>query len=408
MAATMTALPSVRRLGWAPHRLLFFVGAGNLVLAMGWWGAWLIGQRYPGAATVGQPELFAGWLHAFIMQYQVLPTFMAGFLLTVFPRWMGLPELPRWRYAPVGLGLLGGQAATLAGALGSGPGLFVGWLMTLAGWIALLATLAPMLWRERGITWHARAIVIALSAGMVGLLLHGAYLLGGAAVLGLASIKIGSLGLLLPVYLVVAHRMFPFFAGNVVADYQPWRPLWLLAAAGGLLALHLALELLQLPAWVWLPDLGLFALTSLMCWRWWPQGPMPGILRALFIGLAWLPIAFALYAGQSFGYLVTGVLALGRAPAHALFIGFFGSVLVAMVTRVAQGHSGRPMRMPMIGWIAFVGIQVVAVLRIVAELSADPLPWHAASALGWLLVLAPWAARLGWIVLTPRVDGKPG
>gem|GEM_PF-2248775 len=27
------------------------------------------------------------------MQYLVLPSFIFGFLLTVFPRWMGLPEL---------------------------------------------------------------------------------------------------------------------------------------------------------------------------------------------------------------------------------------------------------------------------------------------------------------------------
>ena len=121
MAAVMSGFPSVRRLGWAPHRLLFFVGAGNLLLAMAWWAAWLIGQRFPGAATVGQPEFFAGWLHAFIMQYQVLPTFMAGFLLTVFPRWMALTEATRWHYLPVGAGLLLGQALMLAGAATASP-----------------------------------------------------------------------------------------------------------------------------------------------------------------------------------------------------------------------------------------------------------------------------------------------
>ena len=34
---------------------------------------------------------------------------------------------------------------------------------------------------------------------------------------------------------------------------------------------------------------------------------------------------------------MSGEFILGRAPAHALFIGFFGSLLVAMVTRVTQG-----------------------------------------------------------------------
>ena len=125
-------------------------------------------------------------------------------------------------------------------------------------------------------------------------------------------------------------------------------------------------------------------------------------------GLPWLPMAFALYTSQSLGYLVTGVYSLGRAPAHALFIGFFGSVLVAMVTRVTQGHSGRPMRMPGIAWLAFGGIQLVTVMRVLAELSSDPLPWHALAAFGWVLVLGPWAVRLGWIYLQPRADGKPG
>ena len=40
-------------------------------------------------------DMPAGWLHAIVMQYQVLPSFMFGFLLTVFPRWMSLPALTR-------------------------------------------------------------------------------------------------------------------------------------------------------------------------------------------------------------------------------------------------------------------------------------------------------------------------
>ncbi|MBF6023875.1 NnrS family protein [Lysobacter niastensis] len=396
-----------RLLAHTPHRLMFFIGASNLLLAMAWWAAWLASSRWPGLQWPG-PSQPAGWLHAFIMQYQMLPSFVFGFLLTVFPRWMGLPELERWRYLPVGLGVFGGQVATLLGLFGWEAGIVVGLLMTLAGWIAALATLGPLLWREKGRTWHARACFAALCMGLLGLLEWAAYVFGASPLWAFASIKVGSFGVLLPIYLAVAHRMFPFFAGNVVPGYTPWRPLWLLGLAMALCLLHLSLELVHAYSWLWLADVPLFALTLALCWRWWPRGRKPALLTVLFIGLAWLPIAFALYAGQSIAYLLTGVFWLGRAPAHALFVGFFGSVLVAMVTRVTQGHSGRALVMPGAAWFAFIAIQIVTLMRVIGEAASDPLLWYVVSAAGWLVALAPWVTRIGRIYLSPRADGKAG
>ena len=386
---------------------MFFVGASNVLLAMLWWTAWLASTRWP-LFAIPQPQPYAGWLHAFVMQYQMLSSFVFGFLLTVFPRWMGLREFERWRYVPVGLGLFGGQLATLLGALGWSAGIVVGLAMTIGGWIAALATLAPLLWREPGTTWHARSCFAALLIGFAGLLAWTAYVLGASPWWAFASIKLGSFGLLLPLYVTVAHRMFPFFAGNVVPGYVAWRPLWILAAFWVLVVVHLVLELVHAYAWLWLLDVPLFLLTAALCVRWWPTGKKPALLTVLFVGLAWLPLAFALYAAQSVGYLLTGVYALGRAPAHALFVGFFGSVLVAMVTRVTQGHSGRALVMPKAAWFAFVAIQLVALLRIGAEFASDTPRWQAIAAFGWLVAMAPWVARIGRIYLSPRKDGKPG
>ena len=397
---------SLRQLGAAPHRLLFFIGASNLLLAMLWWAGWLFAQRTGWAMP--NPALPAGWLHAYVMQYQMLPSFIFGFLLTVFPRWMGLPELQRWRYVPVGIGLAGGQIASLLGAIGWEAGLIVGWLMTVAGWLAGLSTLAPLLWREAGSTWHARSCFAALVCGFLGLLCLGIYGYSESALWLFASIKIGSFGLLLPMYLTVAHRMFPFFAGHVVPGYVVWRPLWLLALFWGLCLTHLALELVHAYHWLWASDLPLLVLSVTLYWRWWPRGPKPALLSVLFLALGWLPISFALYSLQSISYLLSGVFWLGRAPAHALFIGFFGSVLIAMVTRVTQGHSGQPLSMPRVAWFAFAAIQVVALMRIAAELVKDGALWQALAALGWLIALGPWVAWLGIIYLRARVDGKAG
>ncbi len=394
-------------LGVAPHRLMFFIGATNLLLAMLWWAAWLTATRWP-LLAMPQPTPYAGWLHAFVMQYQMLPSFMFGFLLTTFPRWMGQPDFPRWRYAPIGLGMFGGQIATLLGAMGWEVGVVVGFWMTLAGWIAGLATLAPLLWREQGSTWHARSCFAALVLGLFGMLAWGAVLFGASPSWVFVNIKIGTFGLLLPVYVTVAHRMFPFFAANVVVGYKAWRPMWLLVVFWPLVLGHLALELLHANGWLWLVDLPLLALTATMLWRWWPRGDKPRILAVLFVALAWLPVTFALYAGQSIAYAASGIDWLGRAPVHALFIGFFGSALIAMVTRVTQGHSGRPMTMPAAAWFAFIAVQVVAVMRIVAELAPDHFAWQAAAAIGWLVAFAPWVFRIGRITLSPRADGKPG
>jgi uncharacterized protein involved in response to NO len=412
----MEPLPSPRVLANAPHRLLFFIGAGNVLLAMAWWTLWLVDMRWH-AIGLRQPAVYGGWIHAIVMQYQVLAPFMFGFLLTVFPRWMGLEELSRWHYVPVGIGLFGGQLLTLAGAFGPGHLLHLGAVFTIAGWATGLFYLLRWLRRDGGKTRHALSCGGAILLGFAGFLAYAVYLHTGNARLVFASIKIGGFGLLLPVYFTVAHRMFPFFAGNVAPGYKGWRPMWMLAAFWVCALVHLVLELAHGLRWTWMPDLGLLGLSGAWLWRNWPRpgaGGMRGdaaqraLLHVLFIGYAWLPVAMALYVAQSAVYAWNGDFLLGRAPAQALFIGFFGSLRVAMVTRVTQGHSGRPLELGGAATFAFAAIQLVAVVRIVAELVPDPLAWDAVAAAGWLVAFAPWVLRSLRIYATPRADGKPG
>ena len=406
-APTTSSTPNLHLLSAAPHRLLFIVGAANVLLAMGWWALWLIAARWQ-VFALPQPWLPAGMMHAVIMQYQVLTPFIFGFLLTVFPRWMGLPPLGRWHYVPVGLGLLGGQILTLIGLWGVPHLLFLGLVQTIAGWTAGLLFLIGLLRKERQRTWHAISCVAALVLGWIGLLLVMTTLYTSDARFMVAAIKIASFGLLLPVYFTVNHRMTPFFASSVVPGYTARRPMSALATFWILALLHLMLELLHGNAWLWIADLPLAGLTAWLLWQWWPRNAaVPALLRVLFLGFAWLPVAFSLYAGQSLWLAFTGELALGRAPAHALFIGYFGSLLVAMVTRVTQGHSGRPLQLGRVAAFAFCVVQAVALLRVGAELSRDPMGWQAWAALGWLLAFLPWVFRSGWIYLTPRADGRP-
>ena len=280
------AIPRV--LAAAPHRLLFLIGALNVLAAMGWWLHWL---HAPSASPIA--HLPANWMHGFILQYQVLPSFIFGFLTTVFPRWMNLPEASAWHYLPIGLGLFGGQLFCLAGlTLHSAILLHGGLLMTLAGWLSATVWLTIQYSRAIGWHWHAASCLLALYLGVFGVVSMLLYVHWPKPGLAFAMLKIGSFGLLLPIYSTVAHRMFPFFAANVVLGYRAWRPLWLLAVQWPLWLVHLSLELQHAHAWLWLVDLPLCVLNTYMLWRWWPRGNAPALLRVLELGPALHPLFF--------------------------------------------------------------------------------------------------------------------
>jgi uncharacterized protein involved in response to NO len=400
--------PALRILAAAPHRLLFGIGATNVLLAMLWWALWLAARRW-GPLELRDPAVPAGWMHAVIMQYQVLPSFMFGFLLTVFPRWMNLPPLTQRHYVPVGAGLLGGQVLTLAGLWGGIGLLEVGALFTFCGWSFGLSLLVRLLIRQQGCDWHALSCAFALGFGLLGFTLYGLFLWTFDVRAAFAAIKIGGAAMLLPIFFTVCHRMIPFFTNAVLPDYRMVRPMWALALAWPLLLVHVWLELRHGNAWLWIVDAPLALLFGGLLLTWWPRAAnTPALLKVLFLGFAWLPLAFLLYTGQSAWFALTGEFLIGRGPAHALYIGCFGSLLVAMVTRVTQGHSGRPLVLGGVAAIAFGLVQVTAVVRVCAELLPDAPAWQAIAAACWVLAFLPWVVRSTWIYLTPRIDGRPG
>src|SRR5690606_15735205 len=124
------------------------------------------------------------------------------------------------------------------------------------------------------------------------------------------------------------------------------RPAWSLPVAYVLLLTRFVLDWRGQLQLLWLVDVPLLLVFGYHALAWQPWKAMrPGLLAVLHLAFAWLPVAFVLYVVQDLIYAIGGSAALGRAPLHALGIGFFGSMLVAMVTRVTQGHSGRPLEM---------------------------------------------------------------
>ena len=404
--ATFAELPAV--LASAPHRLLFLAGAVAVLLGMLWWALELTWMRF-GLRGWPQPSIPPGWAHAMLLQYGMFPLFIFGFLLTVFPRWLSQPALSRARYVPVAGAVFGGYVLANVGLLDLPWLLKGGFILMLAGYLSGLYTLAQVFRASRERNDHARSCLLALGLGTLGLVAFLVYLFGGPPACATLAIKLGTFGLLLPIFFSVVHRMLPFFSGNVARGYVVIRPRWSLPLVWLLLLAHLLLDWRGASGWLWLADIPLALVFGWHALAWQPWKAMrPGVLAAPHLAFAWLPLAFVLYALQDVMYAASGRLVLGRAPLHALAIGFFGSMLVAMVTRVTQGHSGRPLQMGAVAWLCFGLLQLVALLRIRAELGGDAYLWLVIAAYGWLLAFLPWVLRSAWIWLTPRADGKPG
>lgn len=404
--ATFAELPTL--LASAPHRLLFLAGSIAVLLSMAWWAVELTWMRFD-LGHWPQPSIPPGWAHAMLIQYGMFPLFMFGFLLTVFPRWLHRPALPRARYVPVAGCVFGGYVLANMGLLDLPWLLRLGFIVMLVGYLIGGWTLATVLRASPDRDDHARSCLLALGLGALGLFAFLVYLFGGPAECAMLAIRLGTFGLLLPVFFTVTHRMLPFFSGNVAKGYTVVRPRWSLPLVWLLLLTHALLDWRGAPGWLWLTDIPLALVFGWHALAWQPwKARRPGLLAVLHLAFAWLPVAFVLYAVQDVIHATSGHLILGRAPLHALAIGYFGSMLVAMVTRVTQGHSGRPLQMGAVAWLCFGLLQIVVLLRIRAELGGDVYWWLVIAAYGWLLAFLPWVLRSAWIYLTPRVDGKPG
>lgn len=389
--------------------MMFFSGAMQAVLIMLLWLAELWGRAGWGAPL---PTVIpATWAHAFLMLYGLFPFFIFGFLLTVYPRWMGGPTVPAARYVAAFGFLAAGMILFYFGLFTSRLVLAAALALQLAGWgVTLHALLAVFLQSpKRGP--HERLLNLALAAGMLGI---ACFLVGVFSDAPMAFQLARELGLwlfLVPVVFLVAHRMIPFFSQSALMNYLMVRPVWGPPVMTLCVIGHVVFEIAGLSAWRFLADapLALAALHHSWVWQF-RRSFHARLLAMLHIAFLWLGIGMTLYTVQSLALLVTGVDYLGRAPLHALGIGFFTGMVVAMASRVTLGHSGRALEANDLTWRVLFGVNIAAMLRIIAEFLPGTVGGilNALAAAAWLLSFLLWGWLYAPMYLRPRIDGNPG
>ncbi|HET7204564.1 MAG TPA: NnrS family protein [Steroidobacteraceae bacterium] len=407
-----TASPTRVPLLAAPHRTLFFAGLLSLLAATAAWGLHLAARYYgtPALALVLQPAPI--WAHAYLMLVAVFPTIFFGFLFTVFPRWMNGPLVTRREYAATALLFVAGTSSWLVGTVAGSPWLLLACaLHGVALGVALFALFRVLLAAPQVVS-HAVVVLVALCVQFVALVGF-AYGIAESNDFALHfAVRASLWGGLLPVFFAVCHRMIPFFSQGVIRDYVPWRPTWVLVSVVALAYARLLLGTTGALALLPFVDAALFLLTALCALRWTSLRARGNpLLWSLYAGFAWLPLAALLQTVRDASFTLTGEWALGRAPIHALGMGFFGGMLVAMVTRVTMGHSGRPLHMDRLTLACFLLLQVGAASRVLSEVTSAPVAvqWLLLASLAlWLGAIAVWVGRVGGIYLAPRIDGRPG
>lgn len=388
----------------APHRLGFLAGGLLLLCSFIWWALELGGR----ASGMELPQTIpAMFLHGYSMVYGFFPLFMLGFIYTAGPRWLGVESPSRKAYAPVLLLYTGGGLLFLAARIWTSlltPAL----LCHCLGWLAgILIWLKQIRKSNSPDKIHAQLVGLAFVLGWLGILSGLLWTISNNPQLWLLSVNLGIWGLLLPVFLTVSHRMLPFFSSTVLQPYLAWRPYSLLYTWFSLSIAHSALDYFQINTG--LVDL-FFALSLLYTsWRWQlVKSFKVKLLAMLHAAFIWAGIALALSSLSALLQFL-GQSNLGFAPLHALTLGFFTTMLLAFVTRVTLGHSGRPLAAGRLAWTCYWLMHGVALARVFGEIipTWQTIFYLAAVSLALISLLA-WSKVYLPMYWQARADGQQG
>ncbi len=356
-------------------RPFFLFNGVFAMLIMFLWVMTLHGSGLPGATPLWHShEMLIGFAMAAV----------AGFTLTAVANWTGRPAVHGTPLALLVMSWLAGRLAMLLAT----------WLP--ASLVFTLDMLFPvllgsLLGREIISSRNRRnypLVVIIFAVASLNALYHlgaGQWLPGGDRLA--IYLLIHTLVLLVT---IIAGRIVPSFTGNWLRQQgQDQMPV----NSDGVNRTALALTLLVgltasfIPMY---PLTGVLAFAAaavhglrLSRWKGLATTSNP-LLFVLHIAYLWLPVGYALLGCAVFGWLFTPTAAL-----HALTMGAIGSMVLAVTTRVALGHTGRPLEAARPTVFAYWLLTLAVLVRVLGPLSGGSFMLMIdLAATGWILSFA--------------------
>ena len=389
------AIPPFLRLAFRPF---FLCGALFSVLAIGWWiFYWLNPVSWN---PYGGPI----WWHGHEMIFGFAVAIVAGFLLTAVQTWTGVTGL---RGVPLAVLLVFWLAGRLVLALGSAlPAVLLVCVDSLFLFCAAFAMAYPVLTVKQ--SGNIMFVPILLVLALLNMLSHWAVLTEQPQ-LATKALHVAVM-LIILVVAIIGGRVVPMFTANGTATDKilpkKWLELCSLVSLLGIVVIaFVGYE--KLPASALVVVLVFSALANgwrFLRWGFWHCWRVP-LLWSLHMSYAFIPLGLLALALHH-----AGLLASGSAALHCFTVGAMGGMILAMISRVSLGHTGRPLAAPPLMSAAFVLILLAAVVRVV-------LPVSLPAAMNWAIGLAGVAWVIAYVLflfcyapllLAPRVDGRPG
>ncbi len=361
-------------LSYAFRPFFLFNGIFAILVVFAWIKT-LHGSGLPGATPMWHShEMLIGFAMAAV----------AGFSLTAVANWTGRPALQGVSLGWLVVSWLAGRTAMVLS----------GWLP--AGLVFLLDMLFPILFAvllgREIISGRSRRnyplVAIIVVVAMLNILYH---LGAGQWLAGADRLAIYLLiHTLLLLVTIIAGRIVPSFTGNWLR-MQGHNNLPVDSDVVNKAALYLTILLGLFASFLPLhPVTGLLAFAAaaahgfrLSRWKAFAtiSNPLLFVLHAAYL---WLPIGYVLLGCAVFGWLFMPTAAL-----HALTMGAIGSIVLAVTTRVALGHTGRPLHAARLTVLAYWLLMLAVLVRVFGPLSGkNYMLMIDLSAAGWMLAFA--------------------
>jgi len=392
---TALAIAPLWRLAFRP---LFLGGTLFSVIAIAWWiNFWL---NPSGWMPVGGPIFW----HGHEMLFGFGAAIVVGFLLTAVQSWTGVQGLRGKPLAALALTWLTGR---LLMAFGAG---LPAWLVAMGDVTYLLLAAIAMAYPVMKVRqWNNLMFVpmLFVLALLNGISHWGA--ISGNPQLAMQSLH-GTIMLFTLIIAVVGGRVIPAFTANTTGCRKAQPLKWLEATSLASIMLLLVIAFVgynNVPSVLLLGVSVIAALANggrFLRWGFQHSGPEP-LLWSLHLAYAFIPLGFVMLALHSVGLMDNISAAL-----HSFTIGSIGGMILAMISRVTLGHTGRPLNPPALIKFAYLSIIAAAIVRIgVSAWLPEWSGWGIGIAGGlWILAYAVYLYFYAPMLLTTRADGRPG